>query len=74
MKRVYRSFEIKNLGKYHELYLRSDVILLTNVFENFRKVCLEIYELNPAKSISAPGFELQTALKKTEVELNLVTY
>ena len=34
-KRVYRDFEIENIGEYHDLYLRSDVILLTDVFENF---------------------------------------
>ena len=47
VKRVYRDFEIKNLGEYHHSYLRSEVILLTDVSKNFRKMCLEIYQLDP---------------------------
>ena len=43
-KRVCKDFEIKNLGEYHDLYLKSDTLLLT-AFENFRKMCLKIYEL-----------------------------
>ena len=62
-KRVYRDFEIKNLGEYHDLYLISDVIRLTEVFENFRKMCLEIYELDSVKFISAPSLACQAALK-----------
>ena len=53
-KRVYKDFEIKRLGEYHNLYLKSDTILLADVFENFRKICLEIYELDPAKFLSTP--------------------
>ena len=44
VKRIYKDFEIKNLGEYHDLYLRSNVLLLADVFENFRRMCLEIYE------------------------------
>ena len=53
-KRVYKDFEIKRLGEYHNLYLNSDTLLLADVFENFRKICLEIYELDPAKFLSTP--------------------
>ena len=53
-KRVYKDFEIKRLGEYHNLYLKSDTLLLADVFENFRKICLEIYELDPAKFLSTP--------------------
>ena len=42
-KRVCKDFQIKNLGEYHDLYLQSDTLLLADVFENFRKMCLEIY-------------------------------
>ena len=53
-KRVYKDFGIKNLGEYHDLYLKSNTLLLPDVFENFRKMCLEIYELDPTKFLSAP--------------------
>ena len=45
-KKVCKNFEIKYLGEYHDLYFKSDTLLLVDVFENFRKMCLEIYELD----------------------------
>ena len=45
----------KDLGEYHDFYLTSDTLLLADVFENSRKICLEIYQLDRAKFISAPG-------------------
>ena len=47
--------EIKNLGEYHDLYLKNDTLLLADVFENFRKMCLKIYYLDPAKFLSTLG-------------------
>ena len=55
---------------YHDFYFKSDVLLLVDVFENFRKMPLGICKLDPAKFISAPGL---AALKKTQVKLNLLT-
>ena len=72
-KRVCKDFEIKNLGEYHDLYLKSDTLLLADVFKNFRKMCLKIYHLDPVKFLSAPGLAWQAALKKTEVKLELLT-
>ena len=72
-KRVCKEFEIKKLGKYHDLYLKSETLLLANVFENFRKMCLKIYHLDPIKFLSAPGLSWKAALKKTEVKLELLT-
>ena len=72
-KRVCKDFEIKNLGEYHDLYVQSNTLLLADVFENFRNMCLEIYELDPAKFLSAPGLAWQAALKKTKVKLDLLT-
>ena len=54
-KRVCIDFEIKNLGGYHDLYVQSDTLLLSDVFENFRNMCFEIYELDPANFLPAPG-------------------
>ena len=45
----------KKLGEYHDLYLKNDTLLLVDVFEKFRKACLKIYQLDPAKFLSAPG-------------------
>ena len=55
------------------MYLKTDVLLLPNVFENFRKMCLKISELDPVKSISVSGLAWQAALKNTEVKLELLT-
>ena len=46
---------IENLGEYLDLYVQSDTLLLTDVFENFRNKCIEIYELDPAPFLSVPG-------------------
>ena len=73
LKKYSKEFKIKNLGEYHDLYLRSDVLLSANVFENFRKMCLEIYELDPTKFIPAPGLAQQAALKQTGVKLDPLT-
>ena len=74
VKRIYKDFEIKNLGEYHDLYLRSNVLLLADFFENFRRMCLEIYEWDPAKLISAPStLKKRESLKNTQVKLDLIT-
>ena len=54
-KRVWKDFKIINLGKFHDLYVQSDTLMLADVFENFNNMCLEIYELDPAKFLSVPG-------------------
>ena len=69
--KVFEESKFKNLGEYHDLYLRSDVLVLTNVFKNFRNMCLEIYELDPTKFVSAPGLVWQAALKKIQIKLDL---
>ena len=53
-KRVCKDFEIKHLGEYHDLYVQSDTLLLGDVFENFRNMCINIYELDPTKFSLAP--------------------
>ena len=64
-KRVCKDFEIKNLEEYHNLYVQSHTLLLADVFENFQNMCLKIYELDPAKFLSAPGFiSMASSFKK----------
>ena len=71
--KVWDVFEIKNLDEYHDLYLQSDTLLLSDVYENFRNMCLDIYELDPAYFVSAPGLAWQACFKKTGVKLELLT-
>ena len=72
--RTQKEFQIKSLGEYYDLYVQSDALLLTDVFENFRNICLEIFGLDPITFLSAPGLASQAALKKTKVEVDLLTY
>ena len=70
---VFKRFKSKNLGEYNGLYVQSDALLLAEVFENFRKTCLKVYEPNPAHFLSLPGLAWQACLKKANVELDLLT-
>ena len=70
--RVWREFGIKNMGEYHDLYLRTDVKLLANVFESFRRVCLKNYGLDPSHFYTAPGLAWKACLRKTGVKLELL--
>ena len=58
---------------YLELYNETDVLLLADVFENFRKICLENYELDPAHYFTAPGLSWDAVLKMTKVNLELLS-
>ena len=71
--RVFKDFKIKNLSVYHDLHLKIDTLLLANVFEAFRKMCLKVYQLVPAFFVSTPGLAWQAPLKKTKVKLELLT-
>ena len=64
---------IKTLGEYHDLYLKTDVLLLADVFENFRKMCLAYYGLDPCHYVSAPGLAWDACLKMTGVNLELIS-
>ena len=68
-KKVWKTFEMKNLEDYHNLYNQVDVLLLTDVFENFRDICIKNYNLDPAHYYTAPGLAWDAALKVTDVEL-----
>ena len=60
---VFKDLKIKNIGEYHDFYLKSDILLLADVFENFRKMCLKISYLDSVKFLSASGLARQAALK-----------
>ena len=70
--RTWKEFGLKGLGEYHDLYLKTDVILLANVFEAFRKVCLKNYGLDPAHFYTAPRIAWKACLKKTRIWLELL--
>ena len=72
-KKVWDIFEIENMGEYYDLYLQTDTLLLSDVFENFRNKCVKTYELDPLHFASASGLAWQACLKKTGVELELLT-
>ena len=61
---VFKKFKLKNLGEYHDLHVKSDTLLLADVFENFRNMCIKVYELDPAQFFSLPGLAWQACLKK----------
>ena len=64
-KRVFKNLSNKNLSDYPDFYVHSDTLLLADLFENFRNMCIEVYELDPASFLSAPGLGWQACLKKT---------
>ena len=70
--RVWKEFGLKDFGEYHELYLKTDVILLANVFKAFRKACLKNYGLDPAHFYIAPRLAWKACLKKTRICLELL--
>ena len=72
-KRIWEHFGLINLGQYHDLYLRTDVLLLTDVFENFRDLCLEYYELDPAHYFTLPNFAWDAMLLKTGIVIDPLT-
>ena len=61
-----------DLEDYHNFFLLTDVLLLADVFETFRDMCLQYYGLDPAYNYTSPGLSWQTALKMTHVELDLL--
>ena len=61
------------MGQYHDIYLKSYVLLLADVFQNFRKICLKYYKLDPCHYFSSPGLSWDSMLKMTNIEIELIT-
>lgn len=72
-KKIWSEFNCKTLGEYSDLYLKTDVLILSDVFENFRDVCMETYKLDPAWYFTSPGLAFDAMLKHTGVTLDLMT-
>ena len=72
-KKVWNTFMIKTMCEYHDLYLVSDVLLLTDVFKNFRKTCMQYYKLDPCHYVTSPGLSWDAMLKMTSIKLELMT-
>ena len=72
-KKVWKTFNMKTLEDYHKLYNKVDVLLLADVFENFRNICINNYKLDPAHYYTAPGLAWDAALKVTGVNLELLS-
>ncbi|XP_069103879.1 uncharacterized protein [Argopecten irradians] len=70
--KVWKEMKINNLGEYQDLYLKTDVLLLADVFENFRAMCLGYYGLDAAHFFTAPGLAWSSALRMTRVSLDLI--
>ena len=72
-KKVWKVFNIKTMGEYHDLYLKNDVLLLTDVFKSFRKTCLQYYKLDPCHYFTSLGLSWDAMLKMTNIKLELMT-
>ena len=70
---VSNTFDMRTMGEYHDLYLKSDILLLADVFENFRKTCLQYYKLDPCHYFTSPGLSWDAMLKMTGIKLELIT-
>ncbi|KAJ8981439.1 hypothetical protein NQ317_015641 [Molorchus minor] len=69
---VWKAFKLTNLKEYTQLYLKTDVLLLADVFENFRERCLNTYGLDPAHYYTLPGYTWDCMLKHTNVKLEFL--
>ena len=71
--KVWNTFGCKTIKDYHDLYLKSDVLLLADVFEKFRSTCLKHYKLDPAHYYTSPGLAWDACLKITGQNLDLLS-
>lgn len=71
--KVWNTLKIRSVGEYHDLYLKSDILLFADIFENFRKTCLQYYKLVHCHYFTSPGLSWDAMLKMTNVQLELMT-
>ena len=71
--KVWGIFNLQTMGGYHDLYLKFDILLLADVFENFRSTCLQYYKLDPCHYVTSPGLSWDAMLKMTDIKLELMT-
>ena len=70
---VCKQFKLETIWDYHDLYLKTDVLLLADVFENFRRMSLEYYELDPAHYCTSSGLSWNACLKMTNIKLEFIS-
>ena len=70
---IWKKFDLKTMGEYHDLYLKSDVLLLADVFKTFRKTCLKYFKLDPCHYFTSPGLSWDAMLKMIDIKLELIT-
>ena len=71
--KVWKEFNCRTMRDYHDLYLKTDVLLLTDVMENYRNICIDNYGLDPLWYYTAPGLAWDAALKLSKIILELLT-
>ena len=72
-KKIWNEFNMKNMGDYHDHYLKKDVLLLADIFEKFIDTCLKFYGLDPCHYFSSPGLSWDAMLKMSEIELEKIS-
>ena len=70
--KVWNTFKLRNMGEYHDLYLMADILLLADVFENFRKTCMQYYKLVQCHYFTSPGLSWDAMLKMTDIKPELI--
>ena len=66
-------FKMNRMGDYHDLYIKTDVLLLADIFGKFISTCLEYYKLDPCHYFSSPGLSCDAILKMTKIKLELIS-
>ena len=73
VKMIWKEFDMKTFGDYHDLYLNTDVLLLSDIFNEFREICLTNYKLDPCRYYTTPGLSWDALLKHSKIKLELLS-